>query len=77
MVQSAPADPFRSPSVLVLRLAIVVAVKKRLAIWGRALAAFVADADQMWNDPNPAQTWVVFYLDPVLISVVWPGGRPL
>jgi hypothetical protein len=68
--------PATGPTVP-MRLVIVVAMKKGLAIWGRALAPFVADADGVWNHPNPAQTWVVFYLDPVINSVVWPGDRPL
>ena len=68
--------PTTGPTVR-MRLVIVVAVTKGLAIWGRALAPFVADADHVWAHPNPAQTWVVFYLDPVINSVVWPGDRPL
>jgi hypothetical protein len=52
-------------------------VKKGLAICGRALAVFVADTDTVWSQPNPAQTWVVFHLNPVINSVVWPGDRPL
>ena len=67
--------PATGPTVP-MRLVIVVAVKKGLAIWGRALAPFVADADDVRSHPNPAQTWVVFVLDPVINSVVWPGDRP-
>jgi hypothetical protein len=33
-------------------------------------------ADKLGH-PNPAQTWVVFFLDPVINSVVWPGDRPV
>jgi hypothetical protein len=31
----------------------------------------LVDADHAWNHPKPAQTWVVFDLDPVINSVVW------
>jgi hypothetical protein len=68
--------PATGPTVP-MRLVIVVAVKNGLAISGVALAPFVADADHVWGHPNPAQTWVVIHLDPVINSVVWPGDRPL
>jgi hypothetical protein len=57
-----------------MRLVIVVAVKKGLAIAGLGLARFVPDT---LDHPNPAQTGVVFDLDPVINSVVWPGDPRL
>jgi hypothetical protein len=35
------------------------------------------EADIYEHAAAPAQTWVVFALDPVINSVVWPGDRPL
>jgi hypothetical protein len=60
-----------------MRLVIVVAVKKGLAVWGGALAPFVRDTPDVFDFPNPAQTKVVFDLDPVINSVVWPGDPRL
>jgi hypothetical protein len=68
--------PATGPTVP-MRLVIVVAVKKGLAVWGGALAPFVRDTPDVFDFPNPAQTKVVFDLDPVINSVVWPGDPRL
>jgi hypothetical protein len=75
-INNQTSAPATGPTVP-MRLVIVVAVKNGLAISGVALAPFVADADHVWGHPNPAQTWVVIDLDPIINSVVWPGDRPL
>jgi hypothetical protein len=65
--------PAIGPTVRV-RQVVIVAIKKGLAIAGLGLAPFVRDTE---GHPNPAQTDVVFALDPIINSVVWPGDRQL